>query len=72
MKRRQQLRQLKLPSDVVDALCKMAICDCGRPARHIGVFHVITTGGQVRQDAMLLCDECAELADQGVALVGLE
>lgn len=72
MKRRQMLRQLQLPSDVVDALAKLALCDCGRPARHIGVFFVTTTSGQVRQDAMLLCEACAQDVDRGVKVVPLE
>lgn len=72
MKRRQQLRRLRLPSDVVDALSKLALCDCGRPARHVGIFYVVMAGGRVRQDAMLLCDECVLQIDNGVTVTPLE
>ena len=71
-RRRQQLRRLRLPSDVVEALSKLALCDCGRPAKHVGVFFMVMAGGRVRKDAMLLCDQCAKDIDQGVKVTPLE
>lgn len=72
MKRRQQFRRLRLPSDVVDALSKLTLCDCGRPAKHVGVFLMVMAGGRVRTDAMLLCDECVRQVDKGVKVTPLE
>jgi hypothetical protein len=72
MKKRQQLQRLRLPSYVVDALSKLALCDCGRPAKHVGVFYLVMAGGRLRQDAMLLCDECAQQIDAGVTVTPLE
>lgn len=72
MKKRQQLRRLHLPSDVVDALAKLALCDCGSPATHVGIFYLVMAGGRVRKDAMLLCDRCAQDIDRGVRVVALE
>ncbi len=72
MKKRHILRELQLPSEVVNALSKIALCECGRPARHVGLFFVMTPAGHLRQDAMLLCDECIRQVDRGVTVSPLE
>jgi hypothetical protein len=48
------------------------VCECGQPAAYKGRFINYSGGGKPIENAMLLCEDCAQMVDEDVDLQPLQ